>query len=138
MIVVDVNVLIYSLVAGRQSEAARLVFDADPDWIAPSLLSHEFLNILATWERKGIMSADDCQKTWQRAAKMIGESLVEADPDAVLKLAMKHRVTAYDAQYVLVAQAQGLTLVTEDGELLRKFPRTAVSMVAFLKSKRLV
>ena len=135
MIVVDVNVLIYALVAGPNSDAARRVFDADPEWIAPSLLQHEFLNVLATLERKGVMSAGDCQKTWQHAVKLIGNGLVETEPAATLKLAMKHRVTSYDAQYIQVALAEGLPLVTEDAELLRKFPKTAVSIQAFLKTR---
>jgi len=38
----------------------------------------------------------------------------------VLKVAVKHGVTAYDASYIVLARKHGLTLVTEDRELKNK------------------
>lgn len=135
MIVVDVNVFLYSLVEGERSEVARLVFEADSRWFAPSLFQYEFINILATWNRKGIMGVLACQKVWREAESLMAGKLVEADPKAVLDISLNHQITAYDAQYIQIAAALKLHLVTEDRELLRKFPRTAVSMADFLKLK---
>ncbi len=39
---------------------------------------------------------------------------------AVLKVAVEHGVTAYDASYIVLASKHGLTLVTEDRELKNK------------------
>ena len=38
----------------------------------------------------------------------------------VLKVAVEHEVTAYDASYIVLARKHGLTLVTEDRELKNK------------------
>lgn len=133
MIVADVNVFLHSVVESEHGDAARRVFDADPDWIAPALLRVEFLNVLATWNRRGIMSAINCQKTWHQAVKLIPDNLVEPDLNLALNLSLNHQITAYDAQYVHVAIDHNLPLVTEDRELLRKFPQTAISMADFLK-----
>lgn len=135
MIVMDVNVFLYSLVEGEKSEAARHVITADTKWIAPSLLRYEFINVLATWNRRGIMNPVDCRKTWDRAREMMSGNLVESDPNLVLNLSLDHQITAYDAQYVQIAAARNLPLVTEDLELLRKFPRIAISMADFLKTR---
>lgn len=135
MIVVDVNVFLYSLVEGERSEAALRVFEADPKWFAPSLFQYELINILATWNRKGIMGILACQKVWREAEALMSGKLVEADPKAVLDISLNHQITAYDAQYIQIAAARKLHLVTEDHELLRKFPRTAVSTTDFLKLK---
>jgi predicted nucleic acid-binding protein len=54
-----------------------------------------------------------------------------ASPD-VLALAVQSGCTAYDCEYVALAEALDVPLVTEDQDLLRAFPGRALSPAQFL------
>ena len=63
-------------------------------------------------------------------------NILEQDPpaSAVLDLTCRHRVSAYDATYIALADLLGVPCVTEDRELLTKFPKRAVPLDAILLS----
>ncbi|HYN07330.1 MAG TPA: type II toxin-antitoxin system VapC family toxin [Vicinamibacterales bacterium] len=44
-------------------------------------------------------------------------SLVDVDCEAILQLAVKHRITAYDASYLWLARHLNASLVTLDASL---------------------
>jgi predicted nucleic acid-binding protein len=50
----------------------------------------------------------------------------------VLQLATQFNISAYDAQFVTLAQAATIPLITEDRKLLTLFPEQAFSMNDFL------
>jgi predicted nucleic acid-binding protein len=56
--------------------------------------------------------------------------------DDVIELATSSGCTAYDAEYVVLAQELHVPLVTTDRELLEKFPETAVTPERFLAGGR--
>jgi predicted nucleic acid-binding protein len=51
--------------------------------------------------------------------------------EQALSLAIEHRISAYDAQYVALAVSMGATLVSEDRKLQRLLPERVASMVHF-------
>jgi predicted nucleic acid-binding protein len=51
-----------------------------------------------------------------------------------LRLAVSTPVSGYDAQFVSLAHALGVPLVTEDKELLKNFPSTSISMREFVSA----
>ena len=53
--------------------------------------------------------------------------------EQVLELAVHSKCTAYDCEYVALAQDLGVPLVTADKQILRAFPKTAVSLEQFAK-----
>ena len=55
--------------------------------------------------------------------------------EKILELAAQSKCTAYDCEYVALAQDLGVPLVTTDKQILRAFPKTAVSMEKFVKKK---
>jgi predicted nucleic acid-binding protein len=54
-----------------------------------------------------------------------------ASPD-VLNLASRSGCTAYDCEYVALAEALDVLLITEDREVLRAFPDRAISPEKFI------
>ena len=131
MIVVDTNVMVYFWVPGELTDQAVRVYRKDPGWVAPMLWRSEFLNALALSMRRGLLALEDGLEVIERAeTRMQGQELKVASA-GVLSLAQQSGCSAYDCEFVWLAQDLGVTLVTADEELLAKFKSTAVSMRAF-------
>ncbi len=122
MIAVDTNVVAYLLIQGERTAAARQLWEIDPDWRLPPLWRAEFLNVLATSHRAGILSADQARSAWHTAVDLLRGCEVEPTGATVLDLALSLGITAYDAQFVSVARSLGTRLVTSDRRLCRAFP----------------
>jgi len=132
MIVVDVNVVAYALIAGDKSAFAAQVWEKDSYWLVPSLWRHEFLNILATSERTGNLDLETCKQVWRSAVTLLAEGECEVNMPDALTLAASLKISAYDAQYLALAEHAQLPLITEDHKLWVSAPETAVSMQAFV------
>ena len=132
MIVVDVNVVAYYYIEGEKTALARELMSRDPDWRVPSLWRHEYLNVLATYARKGAATLEDARILWRRAAEFLRPREHVADAEAALVLALENPVSAYDAQYVALAQQLQTVFVSEDRRLQKAFPSIARGMQVFL------
>ena len=55
LIVVDTNVICYALISGDKTDLALQVDKQDASWNVPLLWRHEFLNVLATSIRAGVI-----------------------------------------------------------------------------------
>lgn len=130
MIVVDVNVVAYCFIDGERTVAARTLRTLDPDWRVPDLWRHEFLNILATWSRQGGATVAEAQEIWRRTVQLMGPSELPVDMARALALACEHNISAYDAQYIALAQQLQTVCITEDRRLLRMFPDFTRTMQA--------
>lgn len=62
MIVVDANILIYSLIECDYSSQIVVLRATDADWRTASLCLHETLNVLATYQRRNMMTLAQCHK----------------------------------------------------------------------------
>ncbi len=60
----------------------------------------------------------------------------ERDVDLLraMELAVGRNLSAYDAEFIVLAQSMSVPLVTEDRRLVAAFPSIAVSMEAFCNS----
>ena len=128
MIVVDVNVVAYYFIDGDKTGLARELMLRDADWRVPSLWRHEYLNVLATYARRGGATAAQARVLWRRALDLLHSREEATDPEAALALAIDHPISAYDGQYVALGQRLGARLVTEDQRLLKAFPAIACTM----------
>ncbi len=59
----------------------------------------------------------------------------EADPQPALELCIRHGISGYDAQFVALATNQRISLVTEDQQLMRKFPALALSVANYCRPR---
>jgi predicted nucleic acid-binding protein len=135
MIVVDVNVVAYLLIEGGKTELARSLRAADPQWRVPPLWRSEFLNVLAMQVQHGGFDAKAAEQLWKVAARLLFRCEVEVEAVRVLRLAAEQQITAYDAQYVALAQQLGVACVSEDRALQRKFLRLVFPMATLLGSR---
>ncbi|MBV9774920.1 MAG: type II toxin-antitoxin system VapC family toxin [Gemmatimonadetes bacterium] len=132
MIVVDTNVLAYLLIEGVHTEAARAVLAKDAEWIAPPLWRSEFRNLLMLYLRRGAFSLADTLNLMAGAERRLEGGEISVDSSLVLSLALASGCTAYDSEFVALAQSVGVPLVTADRKVIAAFPTTAVSLENFV------
>lgn len=132
MIVVDSNIIAYWLLPGEKMAEAENVWQKDSNWIVPPLWKSEFRNILAQYLRHKNLSLPETQALLKEAETILEHKAYEVDSDWVLRLVNISSCSAYDCEYVSLAQRFGVLLVTADKEVLREFPGTAVSPQQFI------
>lgn len=126
MIVVDTNVLAYLFIEGEFTEAVERLRKKEPEWIAPRLWLDEFSNILATTERRSIMSAEVADATLALACELMEGQSYDVPAQRVLATARRTSCTAYDSQYVCLAEDLGLKLYTYDSRIIANCPGLAI------------
>ncbi len=126
MIVADANLIAYLLIEGTFTPAASAVYERDSVWVVPPLWRSEFLNTLATSIRAGVLTQRRACDLWDSGIRMLGRSECEPDVEDVLQLTTHRRVSAYDAQYVVLARMLETVLVTADRKLARLCPDHAI------------
>ena len=134
MIVVDSNVIAYCWLNGPKTALAQRVRVADPDWRVPVLWRSEMRSILAGYLRDGSLSPIEARRVMRQIEQALAgcEHLVASD--AVLKMIEATRLSAYDAEFVALAEELSVQLVTEDRAVLKAFPLASLSMERFLAS----
>jgi predicted nucleic acid-binding protein len=58
----DANILIYSLIECDYSPLIHKLRDKDSDWRTTALCLHETLNVLATYQRREVLTLTQCRK----------------------------------------------------------------------------
>lgn len=125
MIVADSNLIAYLLLPGPNSALADQLLRRDSVWVAPLLYRSELRNILALYMRKEGMTLAQAQQTMEKAESLLRNREYAVPSDEVLELASNHKVSAYDAEFVVLAKMLGVKLITFDQALLNMFPKVA-------------
>jgi predicted nucleic acid-binding protein len=133
MIIGDTNLLVYLYVESDFTPQARQVHAIDPDWIFPPVARSEATNVLATLTRGKRLTPEAAASALERLEPRLATGFREVPMNAVLTLAIECGISAYDAQFIVLARQSGVFLVTEDGKLKTRFPDVAVSMESFIK-----
>jgi predicted nucleic acid-binding protein len=133
VIVVDTNVICYRWMLSANSAAADIALAKDPLWIAPLLWRSEFRNIVGLAIRRKALAIDSAQEIIRRAEASFEGSEFAVSSDAVLQLVARSNCTAYDCEFVALAQAEGVQLVTADRQILHEFPDAAISLDKFVR-----
>ena len=126
MIVVDTNVVAYAVLPGDRTADALTLAERDPEWIAPALWRRELRNVLATLMRVRRFPLAKALSAFRAAEEIVTDATIEPSVEQCLRLAARGRVSAWDAEFVFVAEALGLPLVTADKRLARAFRSSAV------------
>lgn len=111
-------------------DAALRLVDSDGATI-PALWFVEVTNTLGMAERRGRISQagiQDALAFLRSLSLAVDEPASLAWSGPVLNLMRAHRLTAYDATYLELAQRHGLTLATKDRELIVVAPLVGVRL----------
>lgn len=132
MIVVDTNIVVYTFIEGEHTSLMGALWRHDSRWRLPMLWRHEFLNVLATYTRRGGMELPDANHLWLAARRWCRPMENAVDMATVLHIAVAQDISAYDAQFVALARSLGVPLISEDARLRRRCPETVVSTSDYL------
>ncbi len=134
MIVVDVNTIVYLWLPGDQTELAERALARDPVWVTILLWRSEFRNVLAGYLRRGELDLAEASRCMDRAeAQLASHEFLPLSSQVMAKVAAS-KCSAYDCEYVALAEDLDAKLVTSDKQILSQFPERAVSLRAFAAS----
>ena len=133
MIVVDSNLVAYLLIPGAKSEIADAIFQQDSTWVTPLLCRSELRSILTLYMKKEGMSLAQAQRTMEKAESLLRNREYAVPSDQVLEISMRHHITAYDAEFVVLAKQLNVPLITFDGPLRKACPEVAIDPEKFRK-----
>jgi predicted nucleic acid-binding protein len=133
VIVVDTNLICYYWMPSPYSAAAEMAFAKDPDWIAPLLWRSDFRNALAGALRHNLLTVEAATEIVDQAERQFSQREFIVASRAVIALVARSRCSAYDCEFVALAQENRVPLVPVDRGLLRDFPETAVPLREFVQ-----
>ena len=130
MIVVDSNILAYLYLPGEFTVAAETLLEREPEWAAPPLWRSEFRNILAGYMRRNMLSFEQACSLQAEAESLLEGFEFDVQSREVMELVRDSECSAYDCEFVALAERLGVKLVTMDKKVLKAFPKRAVFLVA--------
>lgn len=132
MLLVDTNLVVPLYIRTARSDAARELLAFDGLWRTEPLALIEFSNVLATYQRSRYITAEAARDCLRRAEIWLRPLLFSIRHEAALDLAMRYKVTAYDARFLALADQLGSRLVTEDARLRAAAPALTQSIAEAL------
>ena len=134
MIVADTSLIASFFLETALTPLAKQVHKKMPIWIFPPLWREEYANVLTKFARKDSSLTEKMiilhlEYTLQELEKHERKVVLS---DAV-QLALRRKISVYDAHFVQLAVDHNILLVTEDQEIIKKCPDKALSMSSFLK-----
>ena len=135
MIVADTNLLAYFSMRTEYSALAEAVCAVDSAWAAPMLWRSEYRAALLKYIRHAGMNFEAGMSSLRLAEEMVAGREYSVDARKVLELAYRTKCSAYDCEFVSLAQDLSVKLVTTDKQVLKVFPDVAISLADFAKRK---
>lgn len=125
MIVVDTNVMTSLVVDGENAVDSTALLEHDAEWAAPTILISELRNVLLGFVRKGNLTPDQAKAMCDDAALVLGGRIISVSGSRVIDTALECGLTAYDAEFVVLARALRIPLATSDRAILAGAPDIA-------------
>ena len=133
MIVVDTNIIAYLYINGERSQQAEDLLSKDPEWTAPGLWLSEFRNVLSLYLRKNLLALDEILFILQQAEALLAHNEYKVASAEVMGLVNSSNCSAYDCEFVALAQHLNVKLVTVDKKIIKDFPNIAIALEDFLQ-----
>ncbi len=132
MIVVDTNIISYLYISGDHSKQSEDLLSSDSNWVAPILWRSEFRNVLAQYLRKNLLNIDKVLLIIQQAEKLLTDHEYEISSSHVMQLIQDSQCSAYDCEFIALAQYLDTPLITTDKKILREFPEISQTVESYL------
>jgi len=132
MIVVDTNIISYLHISGERSQQSEDLLSSDSNWVAPILWRSEFRNVLAQYLRKKLLNLDEILLIIQQAEKLLTDHEYEISSAHIMQLVKSSQCSAYDCEFIALAQYLDTPLITADKKILREFPEIAQTAESYL------
>jgi predicted nucleic acid-binding protein len=136
MIVADTNLIACFSIHTEHSALAEAVCAVDSVWAAPLLWRSEYCATLLKYIRHAGMNFEEAISSLRLAEDTVAGREYSVNARKVLELACRTKCSAYDCEYVALAQDLKVPLVTTDRQVLNAFPKTAVSLEQFARKKK--
>ena len=136
MIAVDTNIIASLYLETERSKQAEDALRKDSDWVAPILWRCEFCNVLAIQVRLRHLRLQAALRVMEAAEAQFKDHEFEVPSLDVLRLADKSSCSAYDCEFVALAQSLEIPLVTLDRRIQTAFPAIAVALEDFGRANR--
>jgi predicted nucleic acid-binding protein len=134
LIVADTNLLAYLLLPSERTRIAEAVFEKDAEWIAPLLWRSEMRNVLVLYMRQQGLTLAQAKETMREAERILRHREYGVPSERVLEVANETGLSAYDAEFLTIAQDLNVLLVSEDRQILAAAPAVAKSPEQFIKA----
>ncbi|NOX10028.1 MAG: type II toxin-antitoxin system VapC family toxin [Gammaproteobacteria bacterium] len=134
MIVVDTNIISYLYISGDRSQQSEDLLSSDSNWVAPILWRSEFRNVLAQYLRKNLLSIDEILLIIQQAEKLLTDHEYEISSAHIMQLVKSSQCSAYDCEFIALAQYLDVPLITADKKILREFSEITQTAESYLRN----
>jgi predicted nucleic acid-binding protein len=128
MIVVDSNVLVYLYLPTERTAQAEKLRVLEPHWVAPRLWRSEVRSALSLYIRQRLLTLEQALQIQTAAEHLLADAEFDVPSFEVLQLVSESTCSAYDCEFVALAQRLGIKLATTDKKILREFPATAIAL----------
>ena len=132
MIVVDTNIIAYLYISGEKSLQAEQLLSLDSLWSAPVLWRSEFRSVLSQYLRRSMLSLEDILIIIQQAEELLNNNEYKVTSAHIMQLVNSSSCSAYDCEFVALAQYLDIPLITSDKKILNEFPKVAKSLDRYL------
>lgn len=132
MIVVDTNVIASIWLPNNMDEWAYKVLKKDSEWIAPLLWRSEFRNVLSLYFRKNILELTSIWQILEEAEHFMNDNEFEVNSTQIMSLVTESSCSAYDCEFVALAEDFNIKLITFDKKIIKEFSDIAFSPQEFI------
>ena len=128
-ILVDANIVVYLLLKSDKTEMARQLFEQSSRWVSESFMPIELTSAFITAVRIKENTEKQAAFYMEHAHELFPSiNLLKANHYRAMEMAMKYKVSAYDARYLVIARELDTRLVTNDKPLRKAAPELTMSL----------
>jgi predicted nucleic acid-binding protein len=128
MLVVDTNIIAPFYIHGAYTVRVLELHRSDSLWRTDPLALVEFSNILANYQRARYLTTNEARRCLAEAERFLRPHYLQVTHETSLTVAIRYRVTTYDARFLAAAMHLNTRLVTEDKKLRATAPNLTQSL----------
>ena len=129
MIVVDTNIIVYLWLPSDFTEMAERLLNKDSCWVSSTLWKSEFRNVVSSFFRRKLLTYEQALEVIFNAEEQLVNFEYSVSSLKVMEKVKLSECTAYDCEYVALAEILNCNLVTNDKKILKNFPSIATPLL---------